>query len=270
MASAPPQEEGGHVNDDEGVAAPTTAAAELTVAVSSQPPQDDDAPTSTAPRRISFNNTAAPDEHHPNSLPRLRKTVTSEQSTNTNSLDEENNNNNNATATELPSSHHPQDLLPHDDGEEANAQQPLMSALSLEEAEEEGTTRRTSTERSRLEIGCNDDEHDELVSSTLTKNTYSLIYVCDPRSSAFVFALSFFCFQATMPILAMLDLIDLKRDDSALKIPAGVPIEVRIAGFLTLIFSVPYFTDTLDAVEKLHEGYNPSVALSQTPHALYW
>ena len=50
----------------------------------------------------------------------------------------------------------------------------------------EGTVSEEGTENVRL-------------SATLTQNSYSLIYVGDPRSGAFWYGVTFFVFQITLP-----------------------------------------------------------------------
>lgn len=109
------------------------------------------------------------------------------------------------------------------------------------------------------------------LSATLSPTIYSIIYVCSVRSKAFYLALLIFCFQGTFPIVVLLDLIDCSASDvnNVFSIPAGINIETKIAGFLSLVLAVPYFADTLDAIEKLQKGYDP-VVTKQSPHATRW
>lgn len=106
------------------------------------------------------------------------------------------------------------------------------------------------------------------LSASLTPTIYSIIYVCSAKGKAFYMALLMFCFQISFPIVVLLDLIDSAATGSnnVLSIPAGISIEVRVAGFLSLVLAVPYFSDTLHAIEKLQEGYDPIVT-KQSPHA---
>lgn len=120
----------------------------------------------------------------------------------------------------------------------------------------EGMVSREGTENVRL-------------SATLTPNSYSLIYVGDPKSWAFWYGVTFFVFQTTLPVLALTDLVDLKKQNP-LRVPFGVTTVVRTAGFLTLLLAVIFFRDLLDAFERLHEGYDRKSALAQSPHATYW
>ena len=107
------------------------------------------------------------------------------------------------------------------------------------------------------------------LSATLTQNSYSLIYVGDPKSMAFWYGVTFFVFQTTLPLLALTDLVELKRENP-LDAPYGVTRVVRTAGFLSLLLAVIYFRDLLDAFERLHEGYDRESALAQSPHATYF
>ena len=120
----------------------------------------------------------------------------------------------------------------------------------------EGTVSEEGTENVRL-------------SATLTQNSYSLIYVGDPRSGAFWYGVTFFVFQITLPVLALTDLVDITKENY-LGAPYGVTPVVRTAGFLTLFLAVIFFRDLLDAFERLHEGYDRESALAQSPHATFW
>eukprot|EP00980_Cylindrotheca_fusiformis_P006842 scaffold1429_cov110-Cylindrotheca_fusiformis.AAC.14 len=110
--------------------------------------------------------------------------------------------------------------------------------------------------------------NDEVVlSASLTKNTYSIIYVADAKSWAFVFGLSFFVIQTALPVLALSNLID-PDSKNYFKAPSDVDRWDRTAGYLTVAISVPLFPDLLDSIETIHEGYHP-VVMKQTPHATF-
>jgi hypothetical protein len=55
----------------------------------------------------------------------------------------------------------------------------------------------------------NETEKDEEIelSASLTENTYSIIYVADPKSWAFYFGIAFFLFQTALPVLALTGLL---------------------------------------------------------------
>lgn len=113
-----------------------------------------------------------------------------------------------------------------------------------------------------------DDNPD--ISATLTENVYSLMYVSDMASSAFWTAIFFCLFQTTILGLVLSDLINISNSGNFFSVPPDVPVQVRIAGILGIILSMPLFGDLLDAVEKLTEGYNPLLALRQNPNATRW
>ena len=112
---------------------------------------------------------------------------------------------------------------------------------------------------------------DRELSASLSPSIYSILFVCSVKSQAFCMALLIFCFQTTFPIVVLMDLINTSASGvpGILSVPAGINTEVRIAGFLSLALSVPYFSDTLDAVEKLQEGYDP-VVTKQSKDATRW
>lgn len=68
---------------------------------------------------------------------------------------------------------------------------PGEKAAMLEEAKNDG--------------GDDTDKGDEEVelSASLTENTYSIVYVANPKSWAFYFGISFFLFQTALPVLAL-------------------------------------------------------------------
>ncbi|KAL3910486.1 MAG: hypothetical protein SGARI_002101, partial [Bacillariaceae sp.] len=104
------------------------------------------------------------------------------------------------------------------------------------------------------------------LSASLTPNTYSILFVANPKSLAFFFGLVFFVFQVTLASLALVDLLDTSSTNNVMKVPAGVPTYVRVAGYLSVVLAVPLFTDLLDSVERMHEGYD-KVVMQQAPHA---
>ena len=110
------------------------------------------------------------------------------------------------------------------------------------------------------------DDNDDDLSAKLTTNTYSILYVADPKSPAFIFGIVFFLFQVSLASLALVDLLDASSQNNVMKIPAGIPTYVRVAGYLSVVLAVPLFTDLLDSVERIHEGYD-TVVLKQAPHA---
>jgi hypothetical protein len=105
----------------------------------------------------------------------------------------------------------------------------------------------------------------QLNSGGLTLNTYSVLYVSDPKSLGFYFAIAFFIFQVSLASLALVDLID-PGSGNAFQVPADVEPYVRAAGYLSLALAVPLFTDLLDSIERIHEGYDP-IVMQQAPHA---
>lgn len=107
------------------------------------------------------------------------------------------------------------------------------------------------------------------LSETLTPNSYSLIYIGDPKTSAFWYGITFFVFQTTLPLLALSDLVDFTTTLNPFRAPPDVTLAVRTAGFLTLLLAVIFFRDLLDAFERLHEGYDRESALAQCPHATF-
>lgn len=120
--------------------------------------------------------------------------------------------------------------------------------------------------------GCGDGDGDEIeLSASLTPNTYSVIYVANPRSWAFWYGILFFVLQTMLPILAFSDSLTLEFSNilDILDAPPDVNPAVRVTGTLTLFLSVIFFRDLLDAVERIHEGYHP-IVLEQTPHATFW
>ena len=119
--------------------------------------------------------------------------------------------------------------------------------------------------------GLLEDKQESELSASLSPSIYSIIFVCSVKSQAFYVAFLIFFFQVTFPIVVLMDLINTSATGvpSTLSVPAGINTEVRIAGFLSLALSVPYFSDTLDAVEKLQEGYDP-VVTKQSPDATRW
>ena len=134
--------------------------------------------------------------------------------------------------------------------------------------------RRSKRDVARAESGQKDDDGDDEMSvvelsKSLTPNTYSIIYIADPQSKSFAFGIMFFLFQTAFPVLALADLIDGDSDSNMLRAPPDVSRYVRAAGYLAVALSVPLFQDTLDSIEKMHEGYHV-VVTKQTPHATYW
>ena len=114
-----------------------------------------------------------------------------------------------------------------------------------------------------------DDGKSVRLSASLTTNTYSLIYVSDPKSFAFLLSIFLFGVQTSLPALVMVDLIDSESEDNPLGVPVDVSRWVRMAGYIALVLSIPAFEDLLDAIERLHEGYHV-VVMKQSPHATFW
>ena len=111
-----------------------------------------------------------------------------------------------------------------------------------------------------------DDDEDEKF-ATLTENTYSILFVANPKDRAFYVAIIFFFFQAALPTLALLNLID-TASGNLFQIPVNADRTVHAAGFFALTLSVPYFPDLLDSIERFHIGYHPTV-LQQCPYATW-
>ncbi|CAJ1937834.1 unnamed protein product [Cylindrotheca closterium] len=112
------------------------------------------------------------------------------------------------------------------------------------------------------------DHGEDITSSkSLTQNTYSIIYVADPRSWAFFYGIVFFLIQICLMSFALIGAFDV-GSSNFFKVPVDVSIWVRISGYIILLLSVPLFGDLLDTIEKTHEGYNP-VVKCQTPHATF-
>jgi len=124
------------------------------------------------------------------------------------------------------------------------------------------------TSKGLLPVLYSEEEKEMEFSTSLTENTYSLIYIVDPKSWAFYVGIAFFLFQAALPLLALIELTD-RGSKNFFKAPADIEGYVRVAGYLTLMLSVPLFRDLLDSIETFHEGYHPS-ALEHSPHATKW
>eukprot|EP00529_Nitzschia_sp_RCC80_P015139 CAMPEP_0113482624 /NCGR_PEP_ID=MMETSP0014_2-20120614/23016_1 /TAXON_ID=2857 /ORGANISM="Nitzschia sp." /LENGTH=701 /DNA_ID=CAMNT_0000376149 /DNA_START=27 /DNA_END=2132 /DNA_ORIENTATION=+ /assembly_acc=CAM_ASM_000159 len=108
------------------------------------------------------------------------------------------------------------------------------------------------------------------ISANLTPCAYSIIFVSKTCSVSFFYALFAFCFQMTIAGLTLADLVDWSKVSeegfSAIRVPVNVPGYVRVAGYMVMTLAVVYFTDLLDSIETLHEGYH-DVILKQAPHA---
>ena len=72
------------------------------------------------------------------------------------------------------------------------------------------------------------DDNEVELSASLTPNTYSILFVSDPKSLAFFFGLFFFVFQVGLASLSLVDLLDLNSKNNIMKVPAGVPTYVRV------------------------------------------
>lgn len=101
----------------------------------------------------------------------------------------------------------------------------------------------------------------------LSRDVYSLIYFCPPRSLAFLFALGTFVFQIFILALILLDIIDADSYNS-LNIPAGASITVRMAQFVAILISVATQDDLITSINELHVGYYRKALTGEGVHEL--
>ena len=114
----------------------------------------------------------------------------------------------------------------------------------------------------------NNSNDEGLLSASLTENTYSIMYVANPKRRAFYVGILIFLIQNALPLLTLFNLIDTNNEDgNFLKVPVDEDATVHAAGYITLILSVPYFPDLLDSIEKFQQGYHPEIVLTQCPYA---
>jgi hypothetical protein len=109
-------------------------------------------------------------------------------------------------------------------------------------------------------VGCSEQKDDDTFMgyTPLVEDTYSLIFTAKAGSAAFIFAISVFCFQATIIWLILWDLIDPGKVNplNPLKIPPRVDIQVTIVQGLSLLLAVMTQGDLLTAVIHFHAGYD--------------
>eukprot|EP00980_Cylindrotheca_fusiformis_P006925 scaffold1442_cov128-Cylindrotheca_fusiformis.AAC.46 len=97
------------------------------------------------------------------------------------------------------------------DKEEVKTKLRIVESVAKRKQQESVEENEPSEEAAMLESanGADEEADDDhvVLSESLTKNTYSIIYVADPKSWAFVFGLSFFVFQTALPVLALSNLL---------------------------------------------------------------
>eukprot|EP00980_Cylindrotheca_fusiformis_P030557 scaffold25026_cov142-Cylindrotheca_fusiformis.AAC.3 len=91
----------------------------------------------------------------------------------------------------------------------------------------------------------------------LSENTYSLIYTAKISSSAFALAMFLALFQYTLPIMALIHLIQFNHATNPLGVPNHVSHEVRVTGIMCLLLAISLFWDLMDAIEQLQRGPLP-------------
>ena len=106
------------------------------------------------------------------------------------------------------------------------------------------------------------------MTGTLQTNTFSLIYITEVNSNAFRISIFFAIFQLVMLCLVLTGQINPYTTKDPLDVPNNVSTVVRTAGFMSLTFSVAYFWDLMDAVEKLLQ--TPPIPDEQCPGATRW
>mmetsp|Transcript_8639 Transcript_8639/g.25926 ORF Transcript_8639/g.25926 Transcript_8639/m.25926 type:complete len:1292 (-) Transcript_8639:17-3892(-) len=100
-----------------------------------------------------------------------------------------------------------------------------------------------------------------------SRDVYSLVYLCPPRSFAFFFALVTFVFQMFILVLIMVDIIEVDSSNP-LQIPPGVSRVVRAAQVMCILISVATQDDLITAINELHVGYYRKALIGDGVHEL--
>jgi hypothetical protein len=99
------------------------------------------------------------------------------------------------------------------DNKEEKEKLRIVETIAKRMKKKDGEQDEPGEEAAMLEEANGDDENetekDEEIelSASLTENTYSIIYVADPKSWAFYFGIAFFLFQTALPVLALIGLL---------------------------------------------------------------
>lgn len=106
-----------------------------------------------------------------------------------------------------------------------------------------------------------DKPYEEEMHTPFAENIYTLFYMCAFRSYAFWYAIFVYCIQIATISLTMANVIDIGSTNNPLAIPPMVDLVVTCTQAITLMLSLAYQSDLIEALLKLQDGFYEEVLL---------
>jgi hypothetical protein len=90
------------------------------------------------------------------------------------------------------------------------------------------------------------------------ESIYTLLYMCEPNSLTFWYAVFIYVVQLATITLTLLDIID-PGSNNPLRLPPMVALTVTLAQDITIFLVLAYMSDLIEALLKLQDGFYPEI-----------